>query len=223
MKNLVFSFASMRYNNYDNSGSSFLTRVVKKTDVEKTLLLNKEIDGWKPNEKKRAYTERGKVYVSCSFIEVSLSQIRTIDVEKKIENAEQLRDLTRNIVKNKTSSIHDMIPPKNCTTNACSPERYPPSEEPNNLKNYYNCGQGISRPTSITKRYSKKTTSRPKREKRQTILPNGEIKECSNCKDTWTIQWRSGPDHNRELCSPCGLAYGKRLKKENEKKKIRSE
>ena len=209
----------MRYNNYDNSGSSFLTRVVKKSDIEKTLLLNREIDDWKSNDKKKAYKERGRVYASCSFIEVSFSQIRAVDVEKKIENAEQLRDLTRNIVKNKTSSLHEITPSKNRVTSACNSERRTTSQEANNLEGYHSCAQGTSRSASITKKYSKKTTSRPKREKRQTILPNGEIKECSKCKDPWTIQWRSGPDQNRELCSPCGLAYGKRLKKENEKKR----
>ncbi|GAX72350.1 protein involved in the processing of pre-rRNA to mature rRNA [Saccharomyces cerevisiae] len=91
--------------------------------MEKTLLLNREIDDWKSNDKKKAYKERGRVYASCSFIEVSFSQIRAVDVEKKIENAEQLRDLTRNIVKNKTSSLNEITPSKNRVISACNSER----------------------------------------------------------------------------------------------------
>ncbi|EJS44520.1 srd1p [Saccharomyces arboricola H-6] len=209
----------MHCNDYDISGSSFLTRVVKKTDAKKNLLQNREIGGWKPNNKVRAYDERGKVYVSCSFIEVSLSQVEIIDVQKKFENAERLRDITRNILKNKTDSSQGMIPSKIGATSTCGFQKSTLSAGITDSRNTRCHGQGTNKSTSFTKRDSKKTVGRPKREKRQTILPTGEIKECAKCKDTWTIQWRSGPAHSRELCSPCGLAYGKRLKKEEDEKK----
>lgn len=54
---------------------------------------------------------------------------------------------------------------------------------------------------------------RPKSRKKQTILPNGQPKECATCGDTWTSQWRSGPDGNVELCSRCGIAYRKKIEK----------
>ncbi|CAI4054633.1 hypothetical protein SUVZ_16G2590 [Saccharomyces uvarum] len=54
---------------------------------------------------------------------------------------------------------------------------------------------------------------RPKSRKKQTILPNGQLKECATCGDTWTSQWRSGPDGNVELCSRCGIAYRKKIEK----------
>ncbi|CAI4767544.1 AMM_1a_G0055400.mRNA.1.CDS.1 [Saccharomyces cerevisiae] len=59
---------------------------------------------------------------------------------------------------------------------------------------------------------------RPKSRKKQTILPNGQPKECATCGDTWTSQWRSGPNGNVELCSRCGIAYRKKMEK-----KIRSQ
>ncbi|CAI4037599.1 hypothetical protein SMKI_03G0740 [Saccharomyces mikatae IFO 1815] len=209
----------MRYNNYDNSGSSYLTKIVKKTDAEKKPLWNRRIGDGKLNDKRKAYNERGKVYISCPFIEVPFFQIRTIDVEDKFEQAEQLRDITKKILKNKTSPLHGIALSKKNTTDSCDSKRSSSGADVNNCRKYRGPAGGTSQSTSITKRCSKKTTSRPKREKRQTILPNGEVKACSKCKDTWTIQWRSGPEQNRELCSPCGLAYGKRLKKENEKKR----
>lgn len=208
----------MRCNNYDNSGSSSFSRVVKKSDAEENLLQHKEIGSCKLNGKRKAYTERGKVYVSCSFIEVSLSEIE-IDIRRKIENAEQLRDITRNILRSKTCSLHEIVSSKNGVTSACNFEKVSPSSEVKDTGSDGSHAQVSDGSTSFTKRCSKKTASRPKREKRQTILPSGEIKKCAKCKDTWTIQWRSGPDHNRELCSPCGLAYGKRLKKEDNEKK----
>ncbi|CAI4053558.1 Ecm23p SKDI_16G2460 [Saccharomyces kudriavzevii IFO 1802] len=54
---------------------------------------------------------------------------------------------------------------------------------------------------------------RPKSRKKQTILPNGQPKECATCGDTWTSQWRSGPEGNVELCSRCGIAYRKKMEK----------
>lgn len=113
----------MRYNNYDNSGSSFLTKVVKKTDAKKTVLENKEISGWKQNLKRKAYKERGKVFVSCSFIEVTHSQINIVDIERKFQNAEQLRGLTRDMLNEKDCSSYETAPSKNCATTACGPER----------------------------------------------------------------------------------------------------
>lgn len=59
---------------------------------------------------------------------------------------------------------------------------------------------------------------RPKSRKKQTILPNGQPKECATCGDTWTSQWRSGPNGNVELCSRCGIAYRKKMEK-----KVRSQ
>lgn len=209
----------MRYNNYDNSGSSFLTKVVKKTDAKKTVLENKEISGWKQNLKRKAYKERGKVFVSCSFIEVTHSQINIVDIERKFQNAEQLRGLTRDMLNEKDCSSYETAPSKNCATTACGPERVTSRAEINFFRNSQGQGQGNDGSTSSSKRHSKTPASRPKREKRQTVLPNGEIKECAKCRDTWTIQWRSGPAHNRELCSPCGLAYGKRMKKEEDERK----
>ena len=65
--------------------------------------------------------------------------------------------------------------------------------------------------SSNGKKYS--AVHRPKSRKKQTILPNGEPKECATCGDTWTSQWRSGPNGNVELCSRCGIAYRKKMEK----------
>ncbi|CAI1875488.1 hypothetical protein SEUBUCD646_0C00880 [Saccharomyces eubayanus] len=209
----------MRYNNYDNSGNSFVTKVVKKTDIKKIVLENKDIGGWKLNGKRKAYKERGKVFVSCSFIEVSLSQINIVDIEKKFQSAEQLRGITRDMLNEKDCSSHEIAPSKNCANTTRGSERVTSSGGIKTFRNSQGQGQGDDGSTTSSKRHTKTPASRPKREKRQTVLPNGEIKECARCRDTWTIQWRSGPAQNRELCSPCGLAYGKRIKKEEDERK----